>query len=174
MVKPVKISISVSGRKAVRVREAEALAKKCIVAAIRKYLKGYSAHVDVTMVSGEEIQTINRDNRQVDKVTDVLSFPMLDMYEGVYKGDLKDEIEQTSGQIMLGDIIICYDKILEQAEEFGHSKEREMAYLATHSILHLLGFDHERSPEEDELQCSLQRKIVATMDELLEKADSMI
>ena len=142
MVKPVKISISVSGRKAVRVRDAEALAKKCIVAAIRKYLKGYSAHVDVTMVSGEEIQTINRDNRKVDKVTDVLSFPMLDMHEGVYNGDLNSEIEQTSGQIMLGDIIICYDKILEQAEEFGHSKEREMAYLATHSILHLLGFDH--------------------------------
>ena len=142
MVKPVKISISVSGRKSVRVKDAENLAKKCIVAAIRKYLRGYPAHVDVTMVSGDEIQTINRENRNVDKVTDVLSFPMLDMYEGVYKGDLKNEIEPTSGQIMLGDIIICYDKILEQAEEFGHSKEREMAYLATHSILHLLGFDH--------------------------------
>ncbi|MBQ7094353.1 MAG: rRNA maturation RNase YbeY, partial [Clostridia bacterium] len=60
----------------------------------------------------------------------------------VYHGDLKDEIEPNTGDIMLGDIIICYDKILEQAEEFGHSKEREMAYLATHSILHLLGFDH--------------------------------
>lgn len=141
-VRPVRISISVSGKKDVRVHDAENLAKRCIVAAVRKYLKGYSAHVDVTMVSGEEIQTINRENRNVDKVTDVLSFPMLDMYEGVYHGDLKDEIEPTSGDIMLGDIIICYDKILEQAEEFGHSKEREMAYLATHSILHLLGFDH--------------------------------
>jgi len=141
-VRPVRISISVSGKKNVRVHDAENLAKRCIVAAIRKYLKGWSAHVDVTMVSGEEIQTINRENRNVDKVTDVLSFPMLDMYEGVYHGDLKDEIEPTSGDIMLGDIIICYDKILEQAEEFGHSKEREMAYLATHSILHLLGFDH--------------------------------
>ena len=141
-VRPVRISISVSGKKDVRVHDAENLAKRCIVAAVRKYLRGYSAHVDVTMVSGEEIQTINRENRNVDKVTDVLSFPMLDMYEGVYHGDLKDEIEPTSGDIMLGDIIICYDKILEQAEEFGHSKEREMAYLATHSILHLLGFDH--------------------------------
>ena len=72
MVKPVKISISVSGRKSVRVRDAENLAKKCIVAAIRKYLRGYPAHVDVTMVSGEEIQTINRENRNVDKVTDVV------------------------------------------------------------------------------------------------------
>ncbi|MBQ6934550.1 MAG: rRNA maturation RNase YbeY [Clostridia bacterium] len=141
-VRPVRISISVSGKKDVRVHDAENLAKRCIVAAIRKYLRGYSAHVDVTMVSGEEIQTINRENRNVDKVTDVLSFPMLDMYEGVYHGDLKDEIEPNTGDIMLGDIIICYDKILEQAEEFGHSKEREMAYLATHSILHLLGFDH--------------------------------
>ncbi|MBQ6836725.1 MAG: rRNA maturation RNase YbeY [Clostridia bacterium] len=141
-VRPVRISISVSGKKDVRVHDAENLAKRCIVAAVRKYLKGYSAHVDVTMVSGEEIQTINRENRNVDKVTDVLSFPMLDMYEGVYHGDLKDEIEPNTGDIMLGDIIICYDKISEQAEEFGHSKEREMAYLATHSILHLLGFDH--------------------------------
>ena len=141
-VRPVRISISVSGKSDVRVHDAENLAKRCIVAAVRKYLKGYSAHVDVTMVSGEEIQTINRENRNVDKVTDVLSFPMLDMYEGVYYGDLKDEIEPNTGDIMLGDIIICYDKILEQAEEFGHSKEREMAYLATHSILHLLGFDH--------------------------------
>ena len=141
-VRPVRISISVSGKKDVRVHDAENLAKRCIVAAVRKYLKGWSAHVDVTMVSGEEIRTINRENRNVDKVTDVLSFPMLDMYEGVYHGDLKDEIEPNTGDIMLGDIIICYDKILEQAEEFGHSKEREMAYLATHSILHLLGFDH--------------------------------
>ena len=141
-VRPVRISISVSGKKNVRVHDAENLAKRCIVAAVRKYLKGWSAHVDVTMVSGVEIQTINRENRNVDKVTDVLSFPMLDMYEGVYHGDLKDEIEPNTGDIMLGDIIICYDKILEQAEEFGHSKEREMAYLATHSILHLLGFDH--------------------------------
>lgn len=142
MVKPVRISISVGGRKAVRVKEAEALAKKCVVAAVRKYLKGYSVHVDITMVSGDEIRAINRENRHVDSVTDVLSFPMLDMYEGVCRSGLDGEISPVTGDILLGDIVICYDKILQQAEEFGHSKEREMAYLATHSVLHLLGFDH--------------------------------
>lgn len=167
MVKPVKISISVGGKRSVRVKDAEALAKRCIVAAIRKYLKGCSAHVDVTMVSAEEIRTINRENRNVDKVTDVLSFPMLDMHEGVYEGDINKEKEPNTGDIMLGDIIICYDKILEQAEEFGHSKEREMAYLATHSILHLLGFDHiDEGPMKARMRAAEEEIIMSVSKDL--------
>ena len=74
----------------------------------------------------------------------------------------------------VGDIVISLERAKEQAGEIGHSFLREVAFLTVHSTLNLLGLDHERSPEEDELQCSLQKKIVATMEELLEKADSLI
>jgi len=93
--------------------------------------------ISVTFVSGEEIQELNRDHRGVDSVTDVLSFPQ---YEE--PAEFPDE-----GEICLGDVVICTDKIKEQALEFGHSEERETIYLFTHSILHLLGYDH---MEEDE------------------------
>lgn len=168
MVKPVRISISVGGKRQYRSREAEILAKKCVVAAVRRYLKGRSVHVDITMVSADEIRAINRDNRKVDKVTDVLSFPMLNMDEGVYHGDISKEISPVTDDILLGDIVICYDKILEQAKELGHSKERETAYLATHSILHLLGFDHVDEGEmksrmrkaEEEILMSVSNELV--------------
>lgn len=140
--KTVKITIGVYGERAVRNKEGETLAKKCVVAAVKKYLKGVSAHVDITMASSDRIREINKETRNIDKVTDVLSFPMLNMHEGVYEGDILKEKCMGTNEIELGDIVMCYDKICSQAQELGHSKERECAYLATHSILHLLGFDH--------------------------------
>ena len=105
---------------------------------------GYTAlepdriEVSVTFVSLEEIHELNRQYREVDSPTDVLSFPQF--------WDLEDDIPEV-GPIELGDVIICKDKAEEQAKEFGHSFEREIIYLFTHSILHLLGYDH---MEEDE------------------------
>ena len=126
----------------------------------------YGAEVSVTFCDNAYIKCLNKKYRGIDKHTDVLSFPM-------YEDGKFDPAECTFGAV-LGDIVISLERAAEQAEELGHSFLREIAFLTVHSTLHLLGFDHERSPEEDELQCALQRKIVATMDELLEKADSMI
>ena len=98
--------------------------------------------ISVTFVEGEEIRHLNREYRDTDKVTDVLSFPQFD--------DL-NEIPEV-GEICLGDVVICKERALEQAEEFGHSFEREIIYLFTHSILHLLGYDHMEEDEQKEMR----------------------
>ena len=102
------------------------------------------SEVSLTIVSPEEIRELNRDYRGKDSVTDVLSFPQFE----------PDEEVPEDGEIMLGDVVINVDRVKTQAEEFGHSFEREFVYLFTHSILHLLGYDHE---EEDEK--ALMRKL---------------
>ncbi|WP_455257183.1 rRNA maturation RNase YbeY [Peptoniphilus asaccharolyticus] len=94
--------------------------------------------VSISFVTAEEIQTLNRDFRGVDKITDVLSFP------------LEDEFD--IHPIMLGDVVINTKRVLEQAEEFGHSNEREIAYLTVHSVLHLLGYDHMEDDEKKEMR----------------------
>lgn len=101
---------------------------------------GQRAELSVTLVDPEEIRVLNRDYRGVDKVTDVLSFPQ---FEGA------DEMPQ-QGELCLGDVVICREKAAGQAEEFGHSFEREIIYLFTHSVLHLLGYDH--MTDEDKRQ----------------------
>ncbi|MBL7575186.1 probable rRNA maturation factor [Peptoniphilus asaccharolyticus DSM 20463] len=94
--------------------------------------------VSISFVTAEEIQTLNRDFRGVNKITDVLSFP------------LEDEFD--IHPIMLGDVVINTKRVLEQAEEFGHSNEREIAYLTVHSVLHLLGYDHMEDDEKKEMR----------------------
>lgn len=100
------------------------------------------AEVSLTFVSSEEIRALNRDYRNVDKVTDVLSFPQ---YE-----DLNQIPEQ--GEIPLGDVIICREQAVKQAQELGHSKEREIVYLFIHSICHLLGYDHMEEEDRQEMR----------------------
>ena len=106
--------------------------------------------ISLSFVSLDEIHELNREYRGVDRPTDVLSFPMFDD---------QDELEAVCGEsvaegqaVPLGDVVICMDKIIEQAEEFGHSRERETVYLFTHSVLHLLGYDHETEEEKKEMR----------------------
>lgn len=106
------------------------------------------AEISVTFVDMEEIHQLNNEYRGVDRPTDVLSFPQFDDLD-----DLPDE-----GEICLGDVVICSDKAKEQAEEFGHTFEREIIYLFVHSILHLLGYDH---MDEDE------KKVMRRQEELV-------
>ena len=94
--------------------------------------------LSVTFVDMDEIHELNNQYRGVDRPTDVLSFPQF--------ADIEEELPEV-GEICLGDVVICKDKAQEQAKEFGHSFEREIIYLFTHSVLHLLGYDHEE--EED-------------------------
>ena len=112
----------------------------------------YPAEVSVTFTDNAYIREINKKHRGMDKHTDVLSFPM-------YEDGEFDSAECAQGAL-LGDIVISLERAREQADELGHGFVREVAFLAIHSTLHLLGRDHERSPEEDELQCSLQRQII--------------
>ena len=107
--------------------------------------------VSVTFTDNERIHVLNREYRNVDRPTDVLSFPL---YEG-------EELGQAFGPVALGDIVLSLEKAKAQAEEYGHSFEREVAFLTVHSTLHLLGYDHETS-EEDETD--MFRRQNAVMD----------
>jgi len=99
--------------------------------------------IELVFVSGEEIRALNRDMRQTDRVTDVLSFPTLDGIKGnPLKGeDFPYDLDEED-RLFLGSVVICKERAAEQAEEYGHSEERELAYMTIHSILHLLGYDH--------------------------------
>ena len=112
----------------------------------------YVADVSVTLCSAEYIHALNKKYRNVDRPTDVLSFPLYD------NGNF-DPVECSMGA-SLGDIVISIPRAKEQAKELGHSFQREIAFLTVHSTLHLLGYDHERSEQEDEIQCKKQRDIV--------------
>ncbi len=99
--------------------------------------------VEILFVDGEEIRRLNRDTRQVDKVTDVLSYPTL---EGICGKPLCGEEHpfdiDEEGRLVLGSLVVCKERAQAQAEEYGHSYERELHYLLVHGILHCLGYDH--------------------------------
>ena len=96
--------------------------------------------VDVLLTDDEGIHRINLDMRQVDRPTDVLSFPEFDLAPGEHPGP--EDADPGTGLIPLGDMVLSMERVAAQAKEFGHSRRRELAYLVTHSVLHLLGYDH--------------------------------
>ena len=112
------------------------------------YEKVKDSYFSVIFVSDEEIQKINREYRGIDKVTDVISFAFLDN-ESVY-----DPIK------ILGDIYICIPKMMEQAKSYGHSEKRELSFLAVHGLLHLLGYDHTKSLEDEKIMFQKQDDIL--------------
>ena len=116
----------------------------------------YDAEVSVTFCDNEYIRGLNNEFRGIDRHTDVLSFPM---YED---GDF-DEVECAGGAV-LGDIVISIERAKEQAKEIGNTFHHEVAFLTVHSVLHLLGYDHERSAEDEEEQCRRQRDIIENVD----------
>ena len=145
----------------------EALAKKVIDYCMEFIKFPYEAEVNLTLTDNEGIHVINKEYRGIDRATDVLSFPML---EYVTPGDFafleeenSDDFNPDTGEALLGDIIISVDKVLEQAESFGHSVEREYAFLITHSMLHLFGFDHMQE-EEAKVMEEKQREILLQLN----------
>ena len=107
--------------------------------------------ISLSFVSLEEIHQLNLEYRGVDSPTDVLSFPMFESLEEIQTmQNQTGQDEADSIEIPIGDVVVCMDKIRQQAEEFGHSQERETVYLFVHSLLHLIGYDHEI--EEDKME----------------------
>ncbi len=110
------------------------LIRRCCNAVLTLENFSDSAEVSVTIVDNEQIKSLNAQYRGKDMATDVLSFPMGE--NGVYDTD------PTTGAKVLGDVVISVEKVVEQAQLYGHSFQREIAYLTAHSVLHLLGYDH--------------------------------
>lgn len=124
----------------------------------------YEAEINVLLMDDEEIKKINAQYREIDRPTDVLSFPLVD-YET--PGDFSHLEERAgeffhpeTGELLLGDIIISVDKVREQACAYGHSESRELAFLVAHSMLHLFGYDH-MADQERQLMEEKQEKILA-------------
>ena len=104
--------------------------------------------VNVFFVSEKEIKSLNKEHRDIDKITDVLSFPMLEIKPGDNLENFKDDLFK---EIFLGDIAICINRAKQQAKEYGHSFKREVCFLALHGLLHLLGYDHIKKQDETKM-----------------------
>lgn len=145
----------------------EALAQEVIQFTIEHEDFPYESEVNLTLTDNEGIHVINREYREIDRPTDVLSFPMLSYKNAGDFSALEDTYEDNfnpdTGEIMLGDIIISVDKVKEQAEAYGHSEKREYAFLIVHSMLHLFGYDH-MTTEEAEVMEKKQNEILNEMN----------
>ncbi len=123
------------------------LIRKALRTALAAEGVDFACEVDVSITNDEGIRRINLDMRQVDRPTDVLSFPAFDLTPGELPG--AEDADPATGLVPLGDMVISLERVSAQAKEYGHSNRRELAYLAVHSVLHLLGYDHlDEGPEK--------------------------
>ena len=138
--------------------DAEETAKLVTEAALDLIGCPYEAEVDLLITHDAQIREMNREHRGIDRATDVLSFPFLDFAEpGDFSGideETPDVFHPETGELLLGDIVLSVERIMAQAEEYGHSPRREFAFLIAHSMLHLFGFDH----MEEEERSVMERK----------------
>ncbi|MCQ5129800.1 rRNA maturation RNase YbeY [Butyricicoccus faecihominis] len=146
MVYQISVAFETAVQEEEQVRE---LIETCAKRVLESEQVPFAAAIDVTVVDAETIREVNREYREKDTVTDVLSFPMYEFLNGAPQENL--ETDPGTGCVMLGDMMLCYTRAVEQAETFGHSPARECGYLTTHSVLHLLGYDHERNEEDTRL-----------------------
>ncbi|MEG0320542.1 MAG: rRNA maturation RNase YbeY [Niameybacter sp.] len=126
----------------------------------------YEAEISLTVVDKEEIKAINLEHREIDKATDVLSFPQIEpTANGVIEWDALDKasiMNYDTDHILLGDIVLCYEVAEEQATAYGHSLEREVCFLVAHSMFHLLGYDHMNEVDE-KLMMTKQNEVLLTL-----------
>jgi len=120
------------------------------------------SEISVMLVDNRYIREINKEHREIDKPTDVLSFPIVDMYDGVINSD-EGDFDFDEEVLVLGDIIVSLEMAKLQAEEYGHSFERELAFLITHGVFHLLGYDHD-STEREEKMLSKQYAVLEALN----------
>lgn len=115
--------------------------------------------VSISFVNDEEIQDLNNEYRGINNPTDVLSFPMMEFEEEDENTDTDEQFEYIEEELPLGDIVISMDRTKAQAEEYGHSFERELSFLLVHGMLHLLGYDHEEEKDE-KIMMKIQEEIL--------------
>ena len=142
------------------------LVRRCCNAVLQLEKFEGSAEISVTFTDNEGIKALNKQYRDKDIETDVLSFPMLS-YEkagdfSFLEEESEDDFNPDTGEVMLGDIIISVDKVLEQAQSYGHSPKREFAFLIVHSMLHLFGYDH-IDPKDAAIMEPKQKQILEEM-----------
>ena len=128
-----------------------AFLRKVIRTALAAEGVDFPCEVDVSVTSDAGIRDINREMRQVDAPTGVLSFPVFDLTPGELPGP--EDADPGTGLVPLGDMVISMERVAAQAKEYGHSNRRELAYLTVHSVLHLLGYDHlDEGPQKAQMR----------------------
>ena len=137
--------------------------KRCISGALQEEGITIPCEINVLITDNAGIREINRDYRDVDRETDVLSFPMFEFIPGDFPEDVSELLDPGSDILPLGDMALSIEKIRAQAQEFGHSEEREVGYLTVHSVLHLLGYDH---MDEGEMKRQMRAREDAIMSAL--------
>lgn len=126
----------------------------------------FDCEVNLLITDNEEIQALNKEARDIDSPTDVLSFPALEYKSPANFSNLEDDdfnFNPESGELVLGDIVISFDKVIEQSKEYNHSITREFAFLVAHSMLHLFGFDHINDEERKTMETE-QESILNNLD----------
>ena len=146
--------------------DCQEIAEQVIDAALDYVGCPYEVEVNLLLTMNEQIQEMNANFRDIDRATDVLSFPMVD-YETPGDFDFLEERDDCfhpeTGELILGDIVISKEKVISQAEEFGHSLKREYAFLIAHSMLHLSGYDHMEEEERNEME-RMQRELMEKLN----------
>lgn len=141
----------------------EALAERVVRAGLEESRCPYDCQVNLLVTDSESIRIMNRDFRQVDSPTDVLSFPMQEFPApadfSAFKENDCSSFDPETGELILGDIVLNAERVILQAEEYGHSQKREFAFLIAHSLLHLIGYDHMREDERIQME-EHQRRIM--------------
>ena len=141
--------------------EKKALIRRVIRTALAMQGVDFPCEVDVLVTNDAGIHQINRDMRQVDAPTDVLSFPEFELIPGQLPGT--EDADPGTGLVPLGDMVLSMERVQAQAKEYGHSNRRELAYLVVHSVLHLLGYDH---LDEGPMKAQMREREEAIMAEL--------
>lgn len=127
--------------------------KTCINAVLKQEGVPVKCEINVLVTDDKGIRTINRTSRNIDKPTDVLSFPMFELAPGKLPGDWTPFQDPDTGLVPLGDMCISLERAVAQAQEFGHTTRREVGYLTIHSMLHLLGYDHlDEGPQKRQMR----------------------
>ena len=129
----------------------KALIRRAVRTALAAEGVDFACEIDVSVTNDRNIHQINLDMREVDRPTDVLSFPAFDLAPGELPAG--EDADPATGLVPLGDMVISMERVQAQAKEYGHSNRRELAYLVVHSVLHLLGYDHlDEGPQKAQMR----------------------
>ena len=140
----------------------EAMLESTVRTALTRTPGPGDVQVSVLLVDDDTIRSMNREYRGVDRSTDVLSFPMLSYLDGEQDDQLVYDTDPETGEVLLGDVVISMETAERQAGEYGHSIERELAYLTVHGVLHLRGYDHEDESDRHDMRAA-EEEILALM-----------
>jgi probable rRNA maturation factor len=161
------MTLLLDNRQDILAEDYEAFFEKVLRQTLEHLELGIQAEVSLLLVSNEEIRQLNRDYREKDCATDVLSFPLMELDpfdKPSYAEILQASLDPGTNEAVLGDIVISAEKAAEQAQEYGHSVQRELGFLMVHGLLHLLGYDHEKDSENEQAMNELQESILLELN----------